>query len=57
MKKHIAQTYDSSAPNSTTFAVIVILQVSCEGVIIEKDDVAKGLEELIAQACGGSSSR
>ena len=34
--------------NSTTFAVIVILQISCEKVIIEKDDVAKGLEELIA---------
>jgi len=24
------------------------LQISCEEVIIEKDDVAKGLEELIA---------
>jgi hypothetical protein len=27
MKKHISQTYDSSGPDSTTFVVIVILQL------------------------------
>jgi hypothetical protein len=42
MKKHIAQTYDSSGPDSTTFVVVIILQVCCQQVlIIGKDDAAQ----------------
>jgi len=45
MKKHIAQAYDSTGPNSTVFAVIIILQVCCEEVIIEKG--GQRFQELI----------